>query len=140
MDENDVVAAVCKYLKGNGYKILETCSTAQRGIDIIAKHKKHKGRLLIEAKGATSSRKGTARYGKCFTDNQVYDRVAKGFYTTVCMYCEHARDGDHVALAVPNTERFQKHLKKLEPALEQIGITVFLVEEDKSVTKFKQIK
>jgi len=39
LNENDVVNAVCSYLEGAGYKILQRCSTTNQGIDIIAKHR-----------------------------------------------------------------------------------------------------
>lgn len=78
LNENDVVAAVCDYLKSQGYEIVQQCATTEQGIDIIARHPERSGRLLIEAKGGTSSREGSPRYDKGFSPSQVFDRVAKG--------------------------------------------------------------
>jgi len=100
LNENDVVKAVCSHLERGGYVIRQRCTTKQHGIDIIAQKETGK-RLLIEAKGATSSRDGSARFGKNFTDNQVWDRVAKGFYTAVCLHSAHSKSGDRVGLALP---------------------------------------
>lgn len=77
LDENDVVNAVCDYLKAHDWIIVQKCLTNQRGIDIVARRLDAGGQLLIEAKGATSSKKGSARYDLGFNMNQVFDRVAK---------------------------------------------------------------
>lgn len=135
LTENDIVDAVCAYLEKEGYAILQKCSTIQQGIDIIAKHPRQTGRLLIEAKGATSSREGSERFGKGFTDNQIWDRVAKGFYTAVRLYGERASDGDTVGMAFPDGPRFQKYLAPIKPFLDKVGIVIFLVSEDRSVIK-----
>jgi len=135
LDENDVVAAVCKYLKHNKYDIIKSCQTTERGIDITAKHQRKKGRLLVEAKGATSACTTSARFGKGFTDNQVWDRVAKGFYTTVCMISKYGPDGDKVALAVPDTPKFHKYLEPLKSIANGLGITIYVVGNDRTVTK-----
>jgi hypothetical protein len=63
LDENLVVEAVCKYLEVEGYVIEMKRTTIQHGIDIVAtRTSSGAGRLLIEAKGATSAREGSARY------------------------------------------------------------------------------
>ena len=101
LDENAVVDAVCRHLEDEGYKILQKCLTTAQGIDIIARYPNSEGRLLIEAKGATSSRTGSARSEVGFSGNQVFDRVAKGFHTTACMYTVDRREGDAVGWPSP---------------------------------------
>src|SRR6266404_3139709 len=113
LDENDVVEAVCYHLEVKGYRILQRCSTKQHGIDIIAESPSMKGRLLIEAKGGTSSRDGSARFEKGFNRTQVFDRVAKGFFTTACMYCDR-KDGDEVAMAFPDTPLFRDYVARIK--------------------------
>ena len=68
LTENDVIDAVVSHLTGKGWNIETISRTDQRGIDILA----NKGRtsLAIEAKGETSNRRGSSRYGKPFTSSQ----------------------------------------------------------------------
>jgi hypothetical protein len=138
LTENDVVDAVCGYLRSNGYVIRQRLSTTAKGIDIIAAHPKHPGRLLIEAKGSTSSRAGSARYGFGFDDDQVFDRVAKGFYTGARLYTESRNIGDKVGLAFPDTSLFRKYLDRVKAVMDGLGIVVYLVEDSpqRTVTVF----
>lgn len=128
MDENAVVEAICKHLTNTGYAVLQRLSTTSQGIDIIAKHPNKPGRLLIEAKGGTSSRVGSPRYGKPYDENQVFDRVGKGFYTAGCLYGQHGANGDEVAVAFPDLPLFRKYISPVKPALVKLGITVFLAD------------
>jgi hypothetical protein len=128
MDENAVVAAICTHLTNTGYAILQRLSTTGQGIDIIAKHPDKPGRLLVEAKGGTSARVGSPRYGKPYDDNQVFDRVGKGFYTAGCLYSQHRANGDEVGLAFPDLPLFRKYIGPVKPALVNLGITVFLAD------------
>jgi len=133
LNENDIISAICDYLERiEGYVIVQKLGTTQKGIDIIAKHPEQPGRLLIEAKGGTSSRDGSNRYGKEYTETQVFDRVSKGFFTVTKMLVE-CKDNDDVALACPDTVTFRKYLNQIKPALDKLGIKVFLVKEDRTV-------
>ena len=132
LDENDVVEAVCIHLVKNGYVIVKRCSTTERGTDIIAKKQSSNEQLHIEAKGATSSRKGSARFGKHYSPVQVFDRVAKGFYTVCKMSSEGSAD-DRFALAVPDTQLFRKHTTAVKPATTKLGIGILLVSEKREV-------
>jgi hypothetical protein len=134
LNENDVVNACCSYLEGAGYKILQRCSTTNQGIDIIAKHASEVGRLLVEAKGGTSAREGSARFEKGFNRSQVFDRVAKCLYTAAQMHTE-SPDGDSVAMAFPDTPLFRHYLSPIRTATDKLGFRVFLVSEDSSVQK-----
>jgi len=135
LDENDVINAVCVHLvKIEGYVIVQKLSTTQQGIDIIVKHPQFNRRLLIEAKGGTSSKEGSNRFGKSYTMTQVFDRVSKGFFTTACMYAKDRKDTDQVALACPDNEWFRKYLNQIKSVLEFLGIKVLLVKEDRAVT------
>lgn len=64
LTENEVVNATCKEIKNEGYTINQQLSTIQKGIDIVAE--KNGIKIYIEAKGGTSSKVGTNRYGKPF--------------------------------------------------------------------------
>lgn len=134
LNENDVVDAVCRYLKGAGYKILQRCPTTKQGIDIIAERPSEVGRLLVEAKGGTSAREGSARFGKPFNRSQVFDRVAKCLYTAAETYTG-STSGDGVAMAFPDTRLFRDYLDRIKTVTDRLGFQVFLVSEDSSVQK-----
>jgi len=131
LNENDVVNAVCRYLEGSGYKVLQRCSTTNQGIDIIAKHPSELGRLLVEAKGGTSAREGSARFEKGFNRSQVFDRVAKCFYTAAEMHTENANDS--IAMAFPDTPLFRDYLGRIKTVTDKLGFPVFVVNENSSV-------
>ena len=136
LNENEVVHAVCRHLEKAGYHILQRCSTNDQGIDIIAKHPSQTGRLLIEAKGGTSAREGSPRFDKGFNRSQVFDRVAKCFYTTAHMYTVERNDGDSVAMAFPDTILFRDYLHRIKSVTDKLGFSVFLVRDDHSVENF----
>jgi hypothetical protein len=136
LDENDVVESVCCHLVKNGYVIVQKRSTIQRGTDIIAKKQSSSERLHIEAKGATSSRNGSARFGKTYSPTQVFDRVAKGFYTVCKIMSSEENVGNKFALAVPDTQLFRKHIAAVKPAATRLGIGILLVSEKRAVCEF----
>ena len=128
MDENEVILKLCSHLERAGYRILERRRTTKRGTDVVAKETKS-GRLLrVEAKGGTSSRVGSARYGKPYTQSQVFDRVAKGVFTTLQLRFQ-SQNGKvcDVALAVPDEKWFRFYLEPLGSLLASVGIDIFLV-------------
>lgn len=70
LSENDVIQLVCAELEQNGYIIEQKLSTNQTGIDIIAISPD--GVFCgVEAKGATSSKINSSRYGEGFNTSQV---------------------------------------------------------------------
>ncbi len=98
LNENDVVAIVERYLRDTGWRILRHSSTIQTGPDLEAQHPTSARRLFVEAKGATSARPGSRRYGQPFDRNQARDHVAKAFYSAAKVRDEHAS-----AIALPRT-------------------------------------
>ena len=82
----DVIPTVCDHLQTLGYRIVSRCTTTDQGIDIVAEHLTGAERLLIEAKGGTSAREGSARFDKGFNTSQVRHQVAHGFYTAASLY------------------------------------------------------
>jgi Holliday junction resolvase-like predicted endonuclease len=134
LDENEVIEAVCEHLNAEGWTIVQKCSTHERGIDIIARNSESGKHLFIEAKGATSSKPGSKRYDLGFNKNQVFDRVAKGFYTGVCTCaCAGRSPQDTIALAFPDTVAFRNRLDPLRTAVHLLGMKIYLVREDRSV-------
>lgn len=134
LDENDVIEILSAHLKQEGYEILQALHTTEKGVDLIAHKLGKAGRLFVEAKGGTSSREGSNRFGKPYTKNQVFDRVSKGFYSVVRLCAEHPKP-DEVAFAGPDTPWFREYLQPIIPTAEQLGIKIFLVSEDRSVSR-----
>jgi hypothetical protein len=136
LDENAVIAAVCDYLSLKNYDVTQRRHTTEQGVDIVAKNRESGSSLYIEAKGGTSSREGSARYGKGFNSTQVYDRVAKAVYATLCLRAEYPdRVNQEVGLAFPDTPQFRKRLEPIRNQLSDAGLVVFLVDVDKRVSR-----
>jgi hypothetical protein len=126
LDENAIVDAVCSFLSQNGYAIRSKCSTTERGIDVCAEKPFTGQTIHVEAKGATSARAGSNRFGKPYTKSQVFDRVAKGFYTVFQMQGK-GNSEMRCVLAVPDSDWFCEYLAPVKSAFEAAGIGVFLV-------------
>jgi hypothetical protein len=134
MDENKIVEAVVGYLKSLGYVVKQSLTTKEKGIDIIADHAL-KGSILVEAKGGTSTFEGSARYGKAYKKSQVFDRVAKGFFTVAEM--KEKNPNAVVAFALPKTKWFEEYLGRVRNSLSALKIKVFLVGKDGVVEEMK---
>lgn len=127
LDENAVVTAVGKHLTLAGYEIKQQLGTTEHGIDVIAFHPHSNVRVLVEAKGGTSSRLGSKRYGKPYTQNQVFDRVAKGVFTCLQLRTENPdKNMVRVILAIPEKpSHFKRYVASVAPSLESAGIEVW---------------
>jgi hypothetical protein len=136
LDENAVIHCVCRYLTEHGYIVEQRLHTTEKGVDIIAREQASGRRLYIEAKGATSSREGSARFDKGFNSTQVFDRVAKGLYTGLCLRSEHpdAANAD-VGLAFPDTPAFRRRLDPVLRAIMDSGLLLLLASDDGTVVR-----
>ena len=130
LTENDVIKATARYLEEQGFSIDQMRSTTQTGIDLVA----HKGdrRLLVEAKGATSSKPETKRYGLPFNRDQVLSHVSRAYYTASKAIAR-GEPGEEAALALPDTQDHRDVVEQVAPVFERIGLTVFWVREDHSI-------
>ena len=134
LTENDVVKAVASYLTSRGYRVDKECSTIERGIDIDAFHSKNGKRLLIEAKGATSSKTGTSRFGKPFDRGQATVHVSRAFYSVVKLRQQHSNEDVRVAMAFPDNVHHRDLIDAIRLSLDLLDIEVYFVSEDLSVT------
>src|SRR5258706_7036469 len=116
LDENDLMEMVCSFLRKKRYEIVSRCCTIECGIDICAEKSSTGERIEIETKGATSSRPGSARFGKPYTQQQVFHQVATGLYAVFQMKGKSKGNVRH-ALALPDTELFHRFLAPVEYAL-----------------------
>jgi hypothetical protein len=130
LTEDRVVEAVCTKLVDSGYIIVQRATAIEHGYDIVAS--KDGRNLIIEAKGAGSSRTGTARYGMEFSSNQVFDHVAKAVLKA--MRVVSALEPQRAGIALPNNHRHRREIDQVAPALHQAGVAVFWVDEELAVS------
>jgi hypothetical protein len=127
LTENDVVAAVCRFLEGKGAQITTRASTLERGPDIVAVIGGRE--MTVEAKGGTSSKPGTSRYGKRFSSSQVRVHVARAFFTASAA----AGDGMRLsAMAFPDTSMHRGRVEEIAHVIGKLDLGVFWVSEDGS--------
>jgi Holliday junction resolvase-like predicted endonuclease len=131
LDENAVITAVCNYLEMHGFTIVRQLNTTQRGIDIVARRGEESWH--IEAKGETSTKRGSPRFEKGFNANQVIDRVMKGFYTAAAMAESPDRKNARIGLAMPRSPIAGSYVAKVRKAMARLGIAMIWVERDLTV-------
>ena len=127
LTEDDVVAAVCRDLENRGYKIKGRATTKQRGIDITATNKRHT--IVVEAKGATSNRRSSARYGKPFTKRQCCTHVGVAFFTAASLTQPRKQAGKRqvVAIALPDNVHHREYVNKIASPLRALRIGLIWV-------------
>jgi hypothetical protein len=128
--EMDVINAVCSYLQNLGYVIISKVESVQdHGIVIVAKSPRTKTRISIEAKGQTSSKSETKRYGREFTREQKRDHLGKALLKS----CEFIQRNEPVAIALPDDAVDQQLIGSITDAMSRLGITVFFVDNQGKV-------
>jgi Holliday junction resolvase-like predicted endonuclease len=133
LTENQVVDAVCEFLLSQGWQIDSKAQTTQKGHDIVAR--KDRTILIIEAKGETSDRKGSARHGKPFDSAQCRDHVANALFSAAeAFQISLPLNKRLLGIALPKTKMHQKLIDQIKVALDVLEIAVFWVGQDKKVT------
>ncbi|SDL43639.1 hypothetical protein [Tessaracoccus oleiagri] len=127
--EDDVVTAVMTHLAGDGWSIEGHAMAHQHGDDIVAR--RGVDRLVIEAKGAGSSKMGTKRYGSLFTRNQVRSHVSVAIHRALRVW---SGGEAQAGLAFPDNQHHREMVSHVLPALRRLGIAVFWVADDLSVS------
>ena len=127
LTENDILAILSTHLSENGYTEIETLTTQQKGIDLKAKAPDGI-QLLVEAKGETSSKEDSNRFGQPFSGNQIWTHVSVALVKTLMTMNEH---DEHFAYGMAFPENHRIMLQKLKAPLDKLGIIVFIVFKDK---------
>ena len=128
LTEDEVVDAVCAYLERADWVVEQGLRTTERGTDIVAR-RPDRTVLRVEAKGATSSKAGTARHGRSFSRGQVASHVARAFYTAAAALDRRdSADRALSAVAFPETPHHRHFVNHVRGALDQLGIAVFWVD------------
>jgi Holliday junction resolvase-like predicted endonuclease len=134
LNENDVVELVTKYLLDNGYTIVQSLDTNSKGIDIIADHLKTNDRLFVEAKGETSSKEHTNRFGKAFDSKQVRNHISRAVFSAMkVVSLKPAGKKTKAAIALPSTDGHKKEFENIKAAVRQLNIKVFWVDTEKVI-------
>lgn len=129
LTENDVVENLAKFLESKGYYILSSQDTNSKGVDLVAK--KGDESLHIEAKGGTSSKPFTARFGKPFTKNQIKSHIAGAIYKTLRNKADLEGKGNcKVGIALPLDDNHMERVKQILPYLKKLEFEVFMVGEN----------
>ena len=129
LTENDIVLLLAEYLKKMGYNVTQSLSTKEQGIDIIAENTKHV--LYVEAKGETSSKENTARYGNAFDNNQIKSHVSRAILASMkVLHDKPAGSKTKVAIALPDTSGHRALVMKIANPMKTLGIKVFFVSDN----------
>ncbi len=128
LTENDVIETLANYLVKNNYIIKKSCTTTQRGIDLIAERDNEV--LYIEAKGETSSKESTNRFGLSFNNNQIKSHVSRAILSSMLILQEKP-DGlkTKVAIALPDNLGHRELILKILHPLKSLSIKIFLISE-----------
>jgi len=90
--------------------------------------------LYIEAKGETSSRRGSERYGKPFDSAQIRIHVAEAFYKAAEVLSKKPEEGEvRAGMALPDSAGHRVALGRIEKVVSELGIAVFWVRDDAHV-------
>ena len=129
LTEDEVIDAVIVYLERDGWVIESRSHADEQGEDIVAVRSGQK--LVIEAKGAGSSKSGSNRYGLTFSKGQVFDHVGKAILKAL-----RAVGQEHTvaAIALPDNEHHRNEIEKVSEALTRLGVVVFWVTDQKNVS------
>jgi hypothetical protein len=101
--------------------------TIMRGIDLVMK--KGNQEIWIEAKGSTSSRQGSTRFGKVFNDAQCHDHFSRAFFKACQMRDEVKQSNNtvRIAIAFAHTKHFQKYCDRTHETRKELGIALFWI-------------
>ena len=124
LTENDIIEKTSEYLQKQNYTIIQSLNTEEKGIDIIAE--KNDKKLYIEAKGETSSKRTSVRFGKAFSKNQVKTHVAVAILAA--MKQKELDKSCDVAIALPNNENHVELINSIKASLKKADIKVFIVD------------
>ena len=125
LTEDDVIDAVRDHLVAQGWEVVTRARATQRGEDLVVA--RHGQRLSIEAKGEGSSKEGTARYGKTFSNAQVRSHVARAVQRSGALAADPEDGTQSAGAALPDTPAHQQHVQRVRVALDRLGVKVFWV-------------
>lgn len=132
INQNQIIEAVCKYLKSQDYPETIPKYTHQRGIDIEATSS-NGSKFYIEAEGETSSKPNSPRYGKPFDSSQALEHVSRVVYKALKIK-ESVESTAKVGIALPLETKHQELINAIKYTLKDLEIVVFWVDDELKVT------
>lgn len=126
LNENQVVARTVAFLASRNYRIASSRRTTEQGIDIVAVSANGRRTVFIEAKGGTSSKPGTKKYGQPFSRGQCTTHLAVALHT-IARLRQSARPTERVAIALPTGEPHEELIEAIEASLKRLEVGVFFV-------------
>ncbi|CAL2082986.1 conserved hypothetical protein [Tenacibaculum dicentrarchi] len=134
LTENDIVEKVTDFLETKGYRITQSLTTNQQGIDIIAETESET--LYIEAKGETSSVETSKRFGLPFNRNQIKSHISVALLATMKVISSlPSGNKTKVGIALPDTEEQRIVINKINPALKKLDIRIYWVSRTKVIVE-----
>lgn len=131
INENEVIEKLNVWLNNNGYTVNSYLKTTERGIDIAATKGNHK--YLIEAKGAISANKNSARSQIGFSPNQVKTHISVAIRQ--CMeQLNKNEENTIIAMALPDDKNHRKVINNIAKPLNELKIKIFWVNENGKVS------
>lgn len=123
LTEDEVTEIFSNYLIEKGWKIISRAKGQKRGIDIFAERK---GKTLcIEAKGAGSQTKSSARYGTPFNKLQCDKHTDSAFACLPRMMARYKPD--YVGMILPDDTCHEKSVTELLPAIKKLDAGIWLI-------------
>lgn len=126
LKERGVVDAIEAWLTASGFSEVEAIKAGARGYDITARCDDTGERWLIEAKGGA--------YSGADTSNDAWSRIGAAFLMTAGWRFQKHIPGERFAIGIPSSRWFDIHVGRILPALKYLGISVFQVRDDGTVT------
>mgnify|MGYP003632711184 CR=1 FL=1 len=129
LTENDIVEKVTDFLKKKEYRITQSLTTNQQGIDIIAETESET--IYIEAKGETSSVETSKRFGLPFNRNQIKSHISVALLATMKVISSMpSGNKTKVGIALPDTKEQRIVINKIIPALKKLDIRIYWVNQN----------
>lgn len=128
LTENEIVIAMCAWLRDHGYRINGQKLDTNAGHDIEAERDGRK--IYVECKGGKSKKTGAS-----FGIDYQWRAAAGAFFNQMCV-----REKDRTAevgIALPDGGRYPELMKDLKGFCENAGIKVFWVSESGAVREWQ---
>jgi hypothetical protein len=134
LTESNVIDAICIKLQSENYQIRQKLLPVQKGDDIVAV-KQVIGRMLyVEAKGETSSRLNSKRYGKPFESADIRVNLGEALYKVAeTLSKKHENVEVRVGIALPDNKAYRACVNKIQSFLMQTEIAIFWVREGHAI-------
>ncbi len=130
LTEDEVVDAVIDYLTQDGWEILGVAHAHEHGDDITAE--RDGVRLIVEAKGAGSSKVGTKRFGLVFNRGQVRTHVAVAILRMLGVT---STGTARAAVALPDNQHHRDVFGKAARSILAAGVGAFWVDAEGHVSE-----